>query len=225
MTIHIGFVIFDNLTQLDFTGPLQVLNRVPGAHIHIAAKTLKPVMSDCALGLVPTTRIEDCPDLDVLCIPGGFGVSEAIKDQELIEFVKRQGAQSRYITSVCTGAFVLGIAGFLQGKKATTHWAYHDLLSRVGAIPTQGRIVRDGRIITGGGVTAGIDFALTLAAELAGKEAAKTIQLALEYNPEPPFTCGTPHNAPKAIHKNLRDFYAPGISDFKTELSQALAHQ
>lgn len=225
MTIHIGFVIFDGLTQLDFTGPLQVLHRLPGAQIHIAACSMEPVMSDCGLGLLPTTSFTDCTALDVVCIPGGIGVGAAITNAELITFVHKQGKQAHYITSVCSGAFVLGVAGLLKGRKATTHWAYHDLLSCVGAIPTKGRVVRDGPIMTGGGVTAGIDFALTLAAELAGQEAAQTIQLSMEYNPEPPLQSGTPENAPAAIHANLRAFYAPFVADFEKDLKTVLARR
>ncbi len=214
MTLHIGFVIFDNLTQLDFTGPLQVLNRIPNAHIHIAAKSLAPVMSDCGLGLVPTTSFADCPYLDALCIPGGFGVSEAIADETLVKFVKHQGVQATYVTSVCTGAFILGAAGLLKGKKTTTHWAFHHWLALTEAIPTQGRVVRDGNLFTGGGVTAGIDFALTLMAEIAGEEMAKRAQLALEYDPAPPFDSGSPLRANAPLHKELATFYKTRAHDF-----------
>ena len=184
--MRIGFVLFPNLTQLDFTGPLQVLHRMPGSTTHLLAKTLDPVPSDCGLSLLATGTFANAPPLDLLCIPGGYGVSEALQDPELLEFVKVSGASAKYLTSVCTGAFILGAAGFLQGKRATTHWAYHDLLSRVGAIPTQGRVVRDGNVITGGGVTAGIDFAFAVLREVAGEDAAQRIQMALEYRPEPP---------------------------------------
>ena len=184
--MRIGFVLFPNLTQLDFTGPLQVLHRMPGSTTHLLAKTLDPVPSDCGLSLLATGTFASAPPLDLLCIPGGYGVSEALQDPELLEFVKVSGASAKYLTSVCTGAFILGAAGFLQGKRATTHWAYHDLLSRVGAIPTQGRVVRDGNVITGGGVTAGIDFAFAVLREVAGEDAAQRIQMALEYRPEPP---------------------------------------
>ena len=142
--------------------------------------------TDAVLTLNPTVTFADCPPLDIICIPGGFGTDQAIRDEALIDFVKREGARARYVTSVCTGAFVLGAAGLLKGKKATTHWAYHAELARVGAIPTKGRVVRDGSVFTGGGVTAGIDFALTLAAEIAGEDFAKGIQLGVEYDPAPP---------------------------------------
>ncbi|MHB8551951.1 MAG: DJ-1/PfpI family protein, partial [Acidiferrobacterales bacterium] len=185
--MQIGFVIFPNLTQLDFTGPLQVLSRLPGAILHVVAKTLQPVASDSVLMLMPTTTFADCPTLDLLCIPGGFGVDQAMEDEETMAFVRRQGAGAKYVTSVCTGAFILGAAGLLRGRKATTHWAYHHLLPHVGAIPVKERVVRDGNRFTGGGVTAGIDFALTLMAEIAGPDIAQAVQLSLEYDPHPPF--------------------------------------
>ena len=190
---HIGFILFPNVTQLDFTGPLQVLHRLPDSQVHIISHTLEPVPSDCGLSLVPTTTFQDCPPLDLICVPGGFGVEQAMADPVLIAFLKEQAGQARYITSVCTGAFVLGAAGLLKDKRATTHWAYHSLLSEVGAIPTQGRVVRDGRVFTGGGVTAGIDFALTIVAEIASQTIAQRIQLSIEYDPAPPFVGGSPH--------------------------------
>ncbi len=208
---HIGFILFPNVTQLDFTGPLQVLHRLPDSQVHIISHTLEPVPSDCGLSLVPTKTFEDCPPLDLICVPGGFGVEQAMADPVLIDFLKQQASQASYITSVCTGAFVLGAAGLLKDKQATTHWAYHSLLSEVGAIPTQGRVVRDGRVFTGGGVTAGIDFALTIVAEIAGQAMAQRIQLSIEYDPAPPllavhpkqhraiFWLGLPASMPSAI--------------------------
>src|ERR1700676_496146 len=132
-TFNIGFVIFPDLTQLDFTGPLQVLNRLPASTTHIVAKSLDPVPSDCGLSLVPTTTFQDCPQLDLICVPGGFGVVNAMADRETIDFVRRQAEGARFITSVCTGAFILGAAGLLKGRRATTHWAYTDLLPAMGA--------------------------------------------------------------------------------------------
>jgi cyclohexyl-isocyanide hydratase len=173
-----GFVIFPNLTQLDFTGPLQVLHRLPGARTEIVAKTREPVPSSCGMAIVPTTTFADCPPLDLICIPGGFGVDQAIEDAATLAFVREQGARAQYVTSVCTGAFILGAAGLLQHKRATTHWAYHHLLPRVGAIPVQERVVRDGRTFTGGGVTAGIDFAFTVLHELAGPAVAQALRAA-----------------------------------------------
>lgn len=203
-----GFVIFDNITQLDFTGPLQVLHRLPDSKVHIIAATRDPVMSDCGLALVPTMTFADCPQLDLICIPGGFGVEAVMADPVAIDFVRHQAATARYVTSVCTGAFVLGTAGLLKGKKATTHWAYHPMLASVGAIPTHGRVVRDGTIFTGGGVTAGIDFALTIVAEIAGEQVAQGIQLSIEYDPAPPFESGSPIKAPHDIVSRLAGSYA-----------------
>jgi cyclohexyl-isocyanide hydratase len=197
--MNIGFVLFPNLTQLDFTGPLQVLHRMPGATTHILAKTQDPVPSDCGLGLVPTGTFAGAPQLDLICIPGGFGVAAAMGDAETVDFVARQAEQARWVTSVCTGAFLLGKAGLLQGKKATTHWAYVDLLSICGAEPTPQRVVRDGRLITAGGVTSGIDFGLSLLAEVAGAEVAQGVQLGIEYDPAPPFDSGHPSRAPKPV--------------------------
>lgn len=199
-TLQIGFAIFPHLTQLDFTGPLQVLNRVPGATTHFAAKTLEPVPTDCGLALVPSTTFASCPPLDVLCVPGGgVGVAEAIGDDETMAFIRRQAEAARHVTSVCTGAFILGAAGLLRGRRATTHWAYVDLLPLVGATYEPARVVRDGKVTTAAGVASGIDFALGLAADLAGAEAAQTIQLAIEYDPAPPFATGHPDRAPPAV--------------------------
>jgi cyclohexyl-isocyanide hydratase len=217
-----GFVLFPNLTQLDFTGPLQVLHRLPGARTHIIAKTLDPVPSDCGLSLVPTTTFTDCPQLDLICVPGGFGVDQAMVDSETVNFVRRQGASAKYVTSVCTGAFILGAAGLLRGKRATTHWAYRDFLEIVGATPEHARVVRDGNTITGGGVTAGIDFALTVAAEIAGPEAAQSIQLAIEYDPAPPFNSGSPERAPKTVLDAGAARYAKRQEAFKTALLAAM---
>lgn len=220
--IHVGFVLFPNLTQLDFTGPLQVLHRLPGGVTHLAAETLDPVPSDCGLALSPTVTFADCPRLDVVCVPGGFGVDDAMNAPALMDFVRRAGAEARYVTSVCTGAFILGAAGLLNGKRATTHWAYHDDLARVGAIPTRERVVRDGDTFTGGGVTAGVDFALTLVAEIAGEAAAQAIQLALEYDPKPPFDAGAPQCAPEDVRRFVDGRYAERQGAFRDALARAL---
>jgi len=201
---NIGFVIFPDLTQLDFTGPLQVLSRLPQSATHIVAKSEAPVPSDCGLGLVPTHTFANCPPLDLLCVPGGsYGVVQAIGDRETIEFVHRQAGAAKYVTSVCTGAFILGVAGLLKGRRATTHWAFTDLLPLVGATHEKARVVRDGNVITAGGVTSGIDFGLTVAAEIAGETTARTIQLGIEYDPAPPFDAGHPDRAPAAIKSAL----------------------
>ena len=215
-----GFVIFPHLTQLDFTGPLQVLHRLPGARTEIVAKTREPILSDCGMAIMPTKTFADCPQLDLLCIPGGFGVDQAIEDAATITFVREQGARAQYVTSVCTGAFILGAAGLLQHKRATTHWAYHHLLPRVGAIPVQERVVRDGNTFTGGGVTAGIDFAFTVMHEIAGSSVAQAVQLALEYTPHPPFQAGSPALAPAEIKNVVDQRLAPRLRQFTTILER-----
>jgi cyclohexyl-isocyanide hydratase len=225
MPFNIGFVLFPNVTQLDLTGPLQVLHRLPGARAHVAAKTRDPVITDCGLSLVPTTTFAACEPLDLICVPGGFGVSRAIFDAETIDFVRRQSARATYVTSVCTGAFVLGIAGLLKGRGATTHWAYTGLLPRVGARYAKARVVRDGNVFTGGGVTAGIDFALTVAAEVAGGEVAQRIQLSLEYDPAPPFAAGNPLAAPATLRERMTEQFETRLATFRGELDQAMAQQ
>jgi cyclohexyl-isocyanide hydratase len=212
--VQIGFVLFPNVTQLDFTGPLQVMHRIPAATTHILAKTMAPVPSDCGLSLVPTATFATAPKLDLICVPGGFGVADAIDDGETLAFVRAASTGARYITSVCTGAFLLGAAGLLRGKRATTHWAYHALLARCGAIPTAGRVVRDGDVFTGGGVTAGIDFAFTVAGEIAGPQAAHAIQAALEYDPQPPFNFADARAKAAQVHT----FYAQRVAEFAARL-------
>jgi cyclohexyl-isocyanide hydratase len=216
--VQIGFVIFPNVTQLDFTGPLQVMHRIPGATTHILARSLEAVPSDCGLGLLPTASFAAAPKLDLICVPGGFGVADALEDRETLSFVRSAAGQARYVTSVCTGAFVLGAAGLLRGKRATTHWAYRHLLARVGAVPETARVVRDGHVITGGGVTAGLDFAFTIAAEVAGEEAARRIQLALEYDPKPAFDAGDPERAPHETRAHVESFYTQRTADFAQRL-------
>jgi len=216
---NIGFVIFPDITQLDFTGPLQVLSRVPGATTHIAAETLDPVPTDCGLSLLPTITFATCPDLDVICIPGGFGVVAAMTDKELLAFVRRHAETARYVTSVCTGAFVLGAAGLLEGRRATTHWAYTDLLPEVGAVHEKGRMVRDGNVVTAGGATSGIDFGFLLVAEIAGADVAEAIQLAIEYDPEPPFSSGHPDRASRNTMARVLPRYKESVRQYRQALA------
>jgi cyclohexyl-isocyanide hydratase len=225
MSFTTGFVIFPNLTQLDFTGPLQVLHRLPGATTHIVARTRDPVPSDGPLTIQPTVTFAECPPLDLLCVPGGFGVGRAMEDEETIAFVRRADARARYVTSVCTGAFILGAVGLLRGKRATTHWAYHHLLPRVGAIPVQERVVRDGTTITGGGVTAGIDFAFTVMTEIAGPVVAQAVQLGIEYDPQPPFDGGSPARAPAEIKAAVERRYAAALEAFQTVLDRVVSRR
>jgi cyclohexyl-isocyanide hydratase len=219
---NIGFVIFPDLTQLDFTGPLQVLWRLPQSATHIVAKSAAPVASDCGLGLVPTHTFANCPPLDLICIPGGSeGVAGIINDGETIDFVRQKAGAAKYVTSVCTGAFVLGVAGLLKGRRATTHWAYTDLLPLVGATHEKARVVKDGNVITAGGVTAGIDFGLSLVAEIAGETAARKIQLGLEYDPAPPFDSGHPDKASTLKSELLSARYDGFISMYRKRIEQA----
>jgi cyclohexyl-isocyanide hydratase len=202
--MNIVFVLFDNVTQLDFAGPVQFLSRLPGATAQIASKDGKAVTTDCGFSILPNASFADCKAADIICVPGGHGVRQAVADAELVDFVRRQGAQAKWITSVCTGAFILGAAGLLQGKRATCHWAYTQLLPLVGATHEAARVVRDGNVVTAGGVTSGIDFALELIAMISGEDVARTLQLALEYDPAPPFQGGTPATTSPDILQNLR---------------------
>lgn len=202
--MNIVFVLFDNVTQLDFAGPVQFLSRMPGAKISVASNDGKPVTTDCGFSILPTTSFADCPQADIICVPGGHGVREAIADAAIVDFVRNQAISTKWITSVCTGAFILGVAGLLQGKRATCHWGYTHLLPLVGATHEAARVVRDGNLVTAGGVTSGIDFALELIAMISGEDIARSIQLALEYDPAPPFSGGTPDTAPAPILSNLR---------------------
>jgi len=197
--LQIGLLVFPKLTQLDLTGPLQVFSSVPGAKIHLIWKRIEPVPSDAVLTLMPTTTFADCPQLDVICVPGGAGTDDMVNDEEMLDFLRRQSVSAKYVTSVCTGALVLGAAGLLKGYRAVTHWAAMDYLAPYGAIPTKTRVCVDRNRITGGGVTAGIDFALTLVSHLVDRQTAEMIQLRLEYNPAPPFNAGSPDTAPPDV--------------------------
>jgi cyclohexyl-isocyanide hydratase len=206
--VRIGFLVFPGITQLDLTGPAEVLFRLPGARIDLLWKTTEPVRSSSGLLLTPTACFQDCDALDILCVPGGFGIEDLLDDREVLEFLVRVSANARYVTSVCTGSLLLGAAGLLRGKRATTHWAWLDQLEKFGATPSEERVVIDGNVVTGGGVTAGIDFALTLLAEIAGRDFAEEVQLALQYDPRPPFTGGTPRRARPEILERVSRRYA-----------------
>ena len=222
--ISIGMLIFPKMTQLDFTGPYEALARVPNAQVHVIWKTRDPVVSDTGLAFLPTTTLADCPPLDVICVPGGPGQIELMDDEDVLRFVRERGGKARYVTSVCTGALVLGAAGLLDGYEAATHWMSADQLPLFNAKPVAKRIVVDRNRITGGGVTAGIDFGLYLARELAGEEAACRIQLFLEYDPAPPFQSGSPHTAPAAIVKGVRE-WAAGMLERRWAASRRAAER
>ncbi|MGC1555545.1 MAG: DJ-1/PfpI family protein, partial [Bradyrhizobium sp.] len=190
--LQIGILIFPNVTQLDFTGPLQVFSSLPNTTVHLIWKRIEPVTSDTVLTITPTVSFADCPQLDVICVPGGAGTDDMVNDQAMLQFLRSQATGAKYVTSVCTGSLVLGAAGLLRGYKATTHWTAMEYLGPYGALPTKTRVCVDRNRVTGGGVTAGIDFALTLVSVLVERQTAEAIQLRLEYNPAPPFTSGSP---------------------------------
>jgi cyclohexyl-isocyanide hydratase len=207
------FALYPGITQLDLTGPHQVFSRLPGAEVVVASRAGGALETTEGLTFAGISRFADIPRCDVICIPGGLGATDdAIGDEEFLHQVCRLAWDARFITSVCTGSLVLGAAGLLRGKRAACHWAWRELLEPFGAIPDPGRVVRDGNLITGGGVTAGIDFALTVVAELAGREAAETIQLMLEYAPAPPFEAGQPETAPPAVLARLQERNAIAVT-------------
>lgn len=206
--IQIGFLIYPGVTQLDATGPAQILSRVPGVVIHMIWKTRDPVPTDAGFSINPTDDFATCPDLDVICVPGGIGQRPLMADAEVLAFLARQGEQARYVTSVCSGSLLLGAAGLLKGYRSACHWAFRDALPMFGAEPVAERIVRDRNRMSGGGVTAGIDFGLALAAELAGEDVAKEIQLFVEYNPAPPFDAGSPESAGPELEARVRALFS-----------------
>ena len=197
--ISVGIVLFEGVTQLDLTGPYEVFARMPNTTVHLLAATAKPVRTEWGLTIAPTAGFDDAPRLDVLCVPGGWGVDAQLEDARLLQFLRDRAPEARYVTSVCSGALLLGAAGLLRGYRATTHWLSLDLLPFFGAVPVDERVVRDRNRITGGGVTAGIDFALVVAAELFDAATAQAIQLAIEYRPAPPFESGSPSSAPREV--------------------------
>ena len=204
MPFHIGFLLFPDITQLDMTGPYEVFIKLPDARVHLIWKTKEPVTAGGGMQITPTTTFADCPQLDLICVPGGAGMNPLLNDAETLDFIRRQAKGAKYVTSVCTGALVLGAAGLLKGRRAATHWMSREMLVAFGATPVAQRVVIDGNVITGGGVTAGIDFALTVAAEAFGPELAQSIQLSIEYDPHPPFDSGSPERADPALVERTR---------------------
>lgn len=216
----IVFALYDGMTQLDFTGPHEFLSRTPGAVTIIASRDGGSVKSDRLEfgGTVPLAAVTDC---DLLCVPGGLSATAVALDRVFIAEIRRLGLGARYVTSVCTGSLILGAAGLLKGKRAACHWAWRDLLPLFGAIPQADRVVRDGDVITGGGVTAGMDFALTVLAEIAGADVAQAIQLGLEYDPQPPFHSGSPQSAPPQVLACFQATAAPLIEKRRAEAEEA----
>ena len=220
--LTIVFALYPGVTHLDFTGPQQVLCRLPGARTIAASATGEPIEAD-GLTFANLSRLADIPSCDVICVPGGFGCTDAMGDPAFMNEVKRLAGSARYVSSVCTGSLILAAAGLLKGRRAACHWAWRDMLAPFGAIPDPGRVVRDGNIFTGGGVTAGIDFALTLAAEIAGAEYAQGIQLGLEYAPAPPFESGRPETAPPAVLEQVKSRMAAAFEDRRAAVERAVA--
>jgi cyclohexyl-isocyanide hydratase len=223
MAFNIGLLLFPEITQLDLTGPYEVFTKFPDAKVHLIAKTLDPVKANGGMRILPDITMADCPALDLICVPGGAGMNPLLNDAETLAFLRRQAASARYITSVCTGALVLGAAGLLKGKRAATHWMSLEMLAHFGAIPMAERVVKDGNVITGGGVTAGIDFALTVAAEAFGEDVAKSIQLGIEYDPQPPFKAGSPQGAGEALVTKARTASARRQAEREAAVREAAA--
>ncbi len=207
--MRIGMLIFKDMTQLDFTGPYEVFSQMPGCEVNVIAASLEPVVARGGLRFLPDTTLASAAPLDLVFVPGGPGVGALMEDRAVLEFLRHQAGSSKYVTSVCTGALVLGAAGLLKGYRATTHWLSLDLLPEFGVTPATDRVVIDRNRITGGGVTSGIDFALVVAGEVCGADAARQIQLLIEYNPAPPYNCGHPSTADKAIVDRVREARAP----------------
>ncbi|MBS0504061.1 MAG: DJ-1/PfpI family protein [Proteobacteria bacterium] len=211
--MQISFLLFPNVTQLDLTGPAQVLSRLPDARIELVARTLEPVPTDAGFALLPTATFETATRPDILCVPGGFGVTGAMEDEATLVWLRKAAAEAQWVTSVCTGALVLGAAGLLQGYRATTHWASHDYLADFGAVPVKERVVFDRNRVTGGGVTAGVDFGLALVGAVAGEDHARFVQLSLEYDPAPPFDSGSPDKADAATLEKYKAMVARFAAD------------
>lgn len=203
--IQVGMLLFPKLTQLDLTGPYEVFSRMPDTQIFLLSPSLAPIASEKGLTILPDTSFENCPSLDVLFVPGGPGINSLLNDSVYINFLQNQAQKVKFVTSVCTGSLVLAASGLLDGYKATTHWLSLDLLAEFDVKVIEERVVIDRNRITGGGVTAGIDIALTITNLLFGENVAKSIQLSIEYNPAPPFHCGHPSTADAEIVRQVRE--------------------
>lgn len=219
--MRIGILIFEGMTQLDATAPFEVFARVPGAKVLLVAPRKRLVTAGFGIKFVPDVDFRSCPPLDVLCVPGGSGINALLTDGPALAFVRRQAKRARYVTSVCTGSLLLGAAGLLRGRKAGCHWLSLPLLKEFGAIPSSERVVSDGKFITAGGVTSGIDFALVIAARLAGKGAAKEIQLMIQYDPQPPFRAGSPRTAGAALARRIAAKQEPVQAERRNRVRKA----
>lgn len=221
--LQIGSLLFPELDQVDLTGPHEVLSRLPDSTLRLYARTLAPVRDMKGLRLLPDATLEEAPPLDVLHIPGGFGVDAAMQDAALLDWIRRQAGQARLVFTVCTGALLLGATGLLRGRRATTHWASHHLLPLLGAEPVDARVVEDGPFVTAAGVTSGFDGALHVAAKLRGEAVAQGIQLYMQYDPAPPFRAGSPAQAPAEVLERARAGFAPVLERRETALRRAAA--
>lgn len=222
--ISIAFLLFPGVTQLDLTGPAQFLSRLGNAKLDLVWKSLEPVMTDAGFAIMPTARFDDIAGADILCIPGGIGVTGVMMDEAAMAWVRQVGSDAQWVTSVCTGSLILGAAGLLKGYKATSHWAWHDNLALFGAEPVKARTVFDRNRVTGGGVTAGIDFALALMREIRGEEHARLVQLSLEYDPAPPLDSGSPEKAGAAMVAAFSERVAALAPNRAAEMKEAAAH-
>jgi len=208
MAVHVGFLIFPDVQQLDLAGPYDVFTTATGFEVDLIWKDKQPVRSFTGTTFQATETLSKCSQLDIICVPGGAGTGPMMLDVEVLDFIRKQAKGARYITSVCTGSLVLGAAGVLKGKRATSHWAFLDYLTQFGAIPVSERVVTDGNIVTAAGVSAGIDFAFGLLADVAGREEAEITQLWLEYAPQPPFHSGSVQDASPEILAKTKERYA-----------------
>ncbi len=221
--ISIAFLLFPGVTQLDLTGPAQVLSRLGEAKVDLVWKSHDPVMTDAGFAIMPTATFDEIAGADILCIPGGVGVTSVMVDEDAMAWVRQVGSEAQWVTSVCTGSLILGAAGLLKGYKATSHWAWHDQLALFGAVPVKARTVFDRNRVTGGGVTAGIDFAFALMAKIRGEDHARMIQLALEYDPAPPLDSGSPEKAGEAMVAAFAVRMAALAPNRGTEMKEAAA--
>lgn len=217
----IVFVLFPRVTQLDFTGPFEVLARLPGARCVLASVAGGTIQADGGITFTGVLKLADIPECSLLCVPGGLGTIPALEDGVLLAEIARLGSRAQYVTSVCTGSLLLAAAGLLHGRRGACHWAWRDLLPEFGVVPDPARVVRDGNVITGGGVTAGIDMALTVMAEIAGADHARAVQLSLEYAPEPPFDSGRPERAGPAIVAAVRQRLATVAAESAAAVGRA----
>lgn len=218
MTFRIGFLLYPDLTQLDMTGPAQVLGRMSGAELHFVWKSRDPVPSDSPLTLVPTTTFADCSPLDMICVPGGYGCTTVMQDQEALDWLRTRAATAQVISSVCTGSLILAAAGLLDDYRAGCHWAWGDQLALFGAEFVRERVVIDRNRITGGGVTAGIDFAFRVIEQLRGRTEAEAIQLTLEYDPQP-LAGGTPETADPAVLDRVKAIITQRLGTHREEIA------